>query len=72
MKDAKGMAAQWAMLEKHFAHHAVIVNRFRPSRPAAVASMWQAQRNEFGERLSELEREALIERHCELFGCWPS
>jgi len=24
-----------------------------------------------GEHLSQFEREALIERHCELFGIWP-
>jgi hypothetical protein len=72
MKNAKRVTAQWARLEQHFAHHANLVNRFRPSGPVDVASMWQAQKNEFGERLSRLEREALIERHCELFGCWPS
>jgi hypothetical protein len=72
MKDAKGVAAQWARLQQHFAHHTDLVNRFRPWGHSAVASMWQAQKNEFGERLSELEREALIERHCELFGCWPT
>ena len=71
MKHAKGLAAQWAKLEQHFARHADLVNRFRPSDSPAVASMWQAQKNEFGERLSQVEREALIERHCELFGSWP-
>jgi hypothetical protein len=71
MKDARGLATQWAQLEQHFAHHANLVNRFRLSGPAAVASMWQTQKNEFGERLSALEVEALTERHCELFGTWP-
>jgi hypothetical protein len=71
MKDAKAVAAQWAQLEKHFSHHADLVNRFRPSGSTAVTSMWEAQKNEFGERLTQLEREALIERHCELFGSWP-
>jgi hypothetical protein len=33
--------------------------------------MWANQRNERGEPLSHFEREALIERHCELFGTWP-
>ena len=70
MKNAT--AVRWAQLEQHFAHHAALVNRFRSSGPAAVTRMWQTQRNEFGEHLSQLEREALIERHCELFGNWPS
>jgi hypothetical protein len=33
--------------------------------------MWETDTNEAGERLSEFEREALVERYCELFGCWP-
>jgi hypothetical protein len=33
--------------------------------------MWRNQTNEGGNRLTEFEREALIERHCELFGTWP-
>jgi hypothetical protein len=71
MTDAKEVAAQWAKLELHFAHHAALVNRFRAVGPTAVSRLWQAQKNELGERLSQHEREALIERHCELFGNWP-
>jgi len=37
----------------------------------AVAPMWKSQTNEDGKRLSQFERDALIERHCELFGTWP-
>jgi hypothetical protein len=33
--------------------------------------MWKSQTNEDGKRLSKFERDALIERHCELFGTWP-
>jgi hypothetical protein len=33
--------------------------------------MWREQRNEAGTPLSRDERQALVERHCELFGCWP-
>jgi hypothetical protein len=36
-----------------------------------VVRMWRNQTNEGGNRLTEFEREALIERHCELFGTWP-
>src|SRR5262249_36275510 len=34
----------------------------------AVPRMWKSQTNEDGKRLSKFERDALIERHCELFG----
>jgi hypothetical protein len=33
--------------------------------------MWKSQSSEHGDRLSQCERDALIERHCELFGPWP-
>jgi hypothetical protein len=36
-----------------------------------VRRMWKSQTNEHGEPLTQFEREALIERHCELFGMWP-
>jgi hypothetical protein len=48
-----------------------MVDRFREADCDAVLSMWRSQTNEGGQRLSRSEREALIERHCELFGTWP-
>jgi hypothetical protein len=33
--------------------------------------MWKSQSNEHGDRLSRYECDALVERHCELFGTWP-
>jgi len=49
-----------------------MVDRYREAGRDAVLSMWQSQTNEDGQGLSRFEREALIERHCELFGTWPS
>ena len=65
------IAAQWAALNEHFAHHAMAVDRFRHAGRDLVRRMWQTQTNEDGRPLSQFEREALIERHCELFGTWP-
>jgi hypothetical protein len=65
------IAAQWAALDDHFQHHAKKVERFRNARANAVRRMWEYQINEDGKPLSEFERDALIERHCELFGTWP-
>ena len=48
-----------------------MLDRFRKAGCDAVLSMWRTQTNEAGQRLSRSEREALIERHCELFGTWP-
>jgi hypothetical protein len=38
---------------------------------AELTGMWKSQANEKGEPLSQFERDALVERHCELFGGWP-
>ena len=66
------VAAQWAALDDHFRQHAKQVERFRQAGPDAVRRMWKHQTNELGQCLSQCEREALIERHCELFGTWPN
>jgi len=65
------IAAHWATLDQHFAYHANLVDRFRHIDHQAVLRMWKSQTNEDGKRLSQFERDALVERHCELFGTWP-
>jgi hypothetical protein len=62
----------WSELQEHFRHHALLVQRFRRADAQAVARMCDTGRNEFGQPLTSFEREALAERHCELFGNWPS
>jgi hypothetical protein len=62
------IAAQWGALERHFEHHARVVEHFREVGTDDVVRMWQRQTNEGGGRLSQFEREALKERHCELLG----
>jgi hypothetical protein len=64
-------AAHWEALDRHFFHQAQQLDRFRHAGRDAVCSMWASQTNEHGEPLSQFEREALIERHCQLFGTWP-
>jgi hypothetical protein len=61
----------WAHLEAHFCNHVAAVERFRDAGRRDVRRMWRAGKNERGEPLTSFEREALIERHCELFGRWP-
>jgi hypothetical protein len=65
------VAAHWAALDDHFQRHTRMVECFRHANADAVTRMWKYQINEQGQRLSEFEREALIERHCELYGSWP-
>ena len=66
------VAAHWAALDDHFQRHVRVVERFRHAKADAVTRMWKYQINEHGVRLSQFERDALIERHCELFGIWPT
>ena len=61
----------WELLEEHFCYHADLVNHFRSADASAVTAMWSAGSNAAGEPLSQFERDALVERYCELFGSWP-
>jgi hypothetical protein len=71
VEEDAATARLWALLEEHFQHHALLVNRFRGAGPAEVVRMWTSRTNEAGEPLSQFERDALVERHCELLGGWP-
>jgi hypothetical protein len=64
-------AEQWAEFEEHIRYHASLLRRFRRMNGQLILRMWNTGRNEFGKPLSSFERDALIERHCELFGTWP-
>jgi hypothetical protein len=65
------VAAHWAALDDHFQRHAKLVDRFRQCGPDTLRRMWKTQSGEDGVPLSQFERDALIEHHCELFGTWP-
>jgi hypothetical protein len=65
------LVGEWERLERHFRRHRLVVKRFAGADAATVARMWKTGTNDSGKRLSNFEREALIERYCELFGCWP-
>jgi hypothetical protein len=70
-KRCKFTAAELERLETHFCKHVAVVERFRRANRSAVLRMWREGTNERGEPLTAFEREALVERHCELFGSWP-
>jgi hypothetical protein len=72
VNSSNSSTAVWKELEEHFRRHAFLVERFRGVGAAAVLRMWRAQSNESGDPLTPAEREALVERHCELFGQWPT
>jgi len=61
----------WQLLDDHFRYHARVVNHFKSIDALTAVVMWKTGRNAAGERLSQFERDALVERCCELFGSWP-
>ena len=67
-----GTSAVWKQLEDHFRLQAQVLQRFAQADPSDVLRMWKTGTNELGEPLSACEREALVERHCLLFGHWPT
>ena len=70
-EDSSDSVSEWERLEEHFRQHASIVTYFRNANAAAVLQMLKSGVNDVGAYLSQFERDALIERHCELFGRWP-
>src|SRR4051812_35215884 len=71
-KRSDASSALWKRLEDHFRLQAQVLQRFAEADPSAVLRMWRTGTNEFGQSLSAFEREALVERHCVLFGHWPN
>jgi hypothetical protein len=61
----------WEQLEDHVRLQAQLLQRFASADPSIVVRMWRTGTNELGKPLSMFEREALVERHCQLFGYWP-
>jgi hypothetical protein len=61
----------WQLLEDHFRYHARVINHFKSIDALTAVVMWKTGRNAAGERLSQFEHDALVERCCELFGNWP-
>ena len=70
-EDSSTNASEWERLEDHFRQHASIVTYFSNASAEAVVNMLKTGVNDAGVCLSQFERDALIERHCELFGRWP-
>ena len=70
-EDSSACAREWERLEEHFRQHASIVTYFRNASSAAVLHMLKSGVNDSGACLSQFERDALVDRHCELFGRWP-
>jgi prophage regulatory protein len=71
IERAKALAAQWkAQFEEH-QRTMWIASRFADATPSEVIRMWETGRKERGQKLSQVEVVALVERWLELFGAYP-
>jgi predicted DNA-binding transcriptional regulator AlpA len=71
IEQAKALATQWeAQYEDHLRTTA-IASRFKDATPSQVIHMWETCRNERGQKLSQGEVTALVERWLDLFGMYP-
>src|SRR5262245_10626569 len=62
--DREGMYEDWKW-------NSAVAARFQAADDRAVIAMWEGGKNEKGELLSRFERQALVERWCQLFGFLP-
>jgi prophage regulatory protein len=71
IERAKALADQWkAQFEEH-QRATWIASRFADATPSDVIRMWETGRKERGQKLTQVEVVALVERWLELFGAYP-
>ncbi|HWE20514.1 MAG TPA: AlpA family phage regulatory protein [Hyphomicrobiaceae bacterium] len=71
IERAKALAARWeAQFEEH-QRTMWIASRFADATPSEVIRMWETGRKERGQKLTQVEVVALVERWLELFGAYP-
>jgi prophage regulatory protein len=71
IEQAKALAAQWEAQYEAYLRSSAISTRFEDTTPSEVIRMWETCRNERGQRLTQFELEALVERWVGLFGAYP-
>jgi prophage regulatory protein len=70
--DARALASQWGAQYEDHLRTVAIANRFKGASPSEVIRMWESGRNERGQKLSQMEFTALVERWLELFRAYPA
>jgi prophage regulatory protein len=69
--EARALANQWeAQYEDHLRTSA-LATHFEDATPSEVIRMWESGRNERGQKLTQFEFTALVERWLELFNAYP-
>ena len=78
IEQAKAMAERlearqekWDAQAEQQAYDGHVASHYRAIGPVAIVGMWDTSKNEQGKPLSKFELAALVERWCELFGCFP-
>jgi prophage regulatory protein len=71
VEQARALASQWEAQYDDHLRTSAIASRFRDATPSEVVRMWESCRNERGQKLTQIEVAALVERWLELFGRYP-
>jgi predicted DNA-binding transcriptional regulator AlpA len=71
IERAKALATQWGAEHEEHARSSAVAARFKDAAPADVIEMYETGRNERGQKLSQDEFAALVERWLKLFGGYP-
>jgi prophage regulatory protein len=71
LTEAKALAERWEAMAEDLRDAASLLSRFSNASPSEVIRMWETGKNEDGRRLTKFEGQALLERWCQLFGCFP-
>jgi hypothetical protein len=68
---ARALATQWSAQQEEHLRSVAVADRFRAATPSEVIDMWERGKNERGQKLTQFEFEALVERWLEVFGAYP-
>jgi predicted DNA-binding transcriptional regulator AlpA len=69
--EARALAERWEAQYQEHTRTVAIASRFKDAAPDEVIEMWETNRNERGQKLSQFEFTSLVERWLELFGAYP-
>jgi hypothetical protein len=69
--DARALATQWSAQHEEHLRSAAVADRFKGAAPSEVIQMWETGRNERGQKLTQFEFTALVERWLEVFHAYP-
>jgi predicted DNA-binding transcriptional regulator AlpA len=69
--DARALAERWDAEHERHLRSVAVADRFKGAAPSDLITMWESGRNERGQKFTQFEFEALVERWLEVFRAYP-